>query len=232
MPMHKAGVKTEYAFKDFPSVKAGITDWYNSAVRFESKSRKEISELSKRIISEWEKFNDESCFIFAETDGVRHNSCSPVARKNGDTYIMDIILRNNITTEEYPDGVFHAHPEYHNIKKEGIGLIEAMGLFVLPGRLKKQLAEIGEILSGKTPYDENALSCKDNYLYVHRDMIKDLIKEYGLGVLDSAAAEKAVKDRVNVVCKHILENTAVFKDTDCGKAGFDRFMRICGGEKK
>ena len=232
MPMHKAGVKTEYAFKEFPSVKAGITDWYNSALRLESENRKEISDLAKRVIAKWETFTDESCFIFAETDGVRHNSCSPIARKNGDKYIIDFILRNNITTEEYPDGVFHAHPEYHNIKKEGIGLIEAMGLFVLPGRLKKQLAEIADILSGKTPYDEKALSEKDNYLYVHRDMIKDLINEYGTGALDDAAAERAVKDRVNNVCKHILENTAVFKDTECGAAGFDKFMRACGGEKK
>lgn len=231
MPMHRAGVKEEYKCKDFPSVKVGITDWYNSAIRLACESRKDIAVVAKRIVNEWETFTDIPCGIYAETDGVRHNSCSPIARKNGNEYIIDIILRNNITTEEYPDGVFHAHPEYHNIKKEGIGLIEAMGLFVLPGRLKKQLAMIADILSGKAVYDENALADKENYLYVHRDMIKKLVKEYSCGVLTEAQAETAVRDYVNVVCKHILENTAVFKNTKDGAAGFDKFMRAIGAEK-
>lgn len=232
MPMHKAGIKEEYFCKDFPSVKVGITDWYNSALRLVSENREQISALAKRIVEKWETFSFSPCGIFAETDGVAHNSCSPIARKDGDKYIVDFILRNNITTEEYPDGVFHAHPEYHNIKKEGIGLIEAMGLFVLPGRLKKQLAMIADILSGKTAYDETALSDKDNYLYVHRDMIKELVKEYSCGKLDEKQAEDAVKNRVNIVCSHILENTAVFKNDKAGKDGFGQFMSAIGAERK
>ncbi len=231
MPMHKAGVKQAYKCAEFPNLKIGLTDWYNSALRIEGKNRAEVATMAKRVVKEWEDFTDKACGIYAETDGVKHNSCSPIARKNGDTYIMDFILRNNITTDEYPDGVFHAHPEYHNIKKEGIGLIEAMGLFVLPGRLKKQLAMIADILSGKTEYDEKSLSDKDNYLYVHRDMIKSLVEKYSCGKLSEEQATAAVKDWVNVVCKHILENTAVFKDTDAGKAGFDRFMNIIGATK-
>ena len=231
MPMHRAGVKEEYVCKDFTDIKIGIVDWYNSAVRISGKNRASVAALAKRIVKEWENFTDVSCGIFSETDGDKHNSCSPIARKTDDGYIVDIILRNNITTKEYPDGVFHAHPEYHNIKKEGIGLIEAMGLFVLPGRLKKQLAMIADILSGKAEYDVNALSDKENYLYVHRDMIKSLVNKYSLGLLSETQAENAVRDYVNVVCKRILENTAVFKETEVGKAGFDGFMRKIGAEK-
>ncbi|MBR0190218.1 MAG: galactose-1-phosphate uridylyltransferase, partial [Clostridia bacterium] len=114
---------------------------------------------------------------------------------------------------------------------EGIGLIEAMGLFVLPGRLKKQLAMIADILCGETEYDVKALSDKENYLYVHRDMIQKLVEEYPCGTLTKEQADSVVKDYVNVVCKHILENTAVFKDTADGKAGFERFMRTIGATK-
>ena len=231
MPMHKAGIKAEYRSKEFPSVKIGMTDWYNSALRLTSENRAEISALAKKIVEKWEDFTYEPCFIFAETDGVKHNSCSPIARKDGKTYIVDFILRNNITTDEYPDGLFHAHPEYHNIKKEGIGLIEAMGLFVLPGRLKKQLAMIADILCGKEKYDENALNDKDNYLYVHRTMIKDLLNEYAGKKLTENQAEAAVKNRVNVVCENILKNTAVFKDDENGRAGFETFMTVIGAEK-
>jgi len=140
----------------------------------------------------------------------------------GGEYGIDLILRNNRTSEQYPDGIFHAHPEYHNIKKEGIGLIEAMGLFILPGRLKKQLAMIAEILSGKEKYDEKALNDPENYLYVHRNMIKDLKNTVNTDDYDAALA--AVTERVNVTCKNILGNTAVFKNTPQGNAGFERFL--------
>ena len=230
MPMHRAGVKRVYRLSGYSAVKIGIVDWYNSAIRLESVSRAEIAAAAKLIVDKWSGFSDAACGIFAETDGTAHNSCSPIARKDGDKYIIDIILRNNITSEEYPDGVFHAHPEYHNIKKEGIGLIEAMGLFVLPARLKRQLSMIADLLSGKAVYDEKALSDRENYLYVHRDMIKTLIGRYPCGTLTESQAESAVKDYVNNVCKNILGNTAVFKDDEKGKAGFDGFMRVIGAE--
>jgi UDPglucose--hexose-1-phosphate uridylyltransferase len=170
----------------------------------------------------WKNFTYEDCFIYANTDGVPHNACSPVCRKNGDDYVFDIILRNNITTEEYPDGVFHAHPEYHNIKKEGIGLIEAMGLFILPGRLKKQLSSIADILCGKVVYDKTALESEDHPLFVHKDMIEDLVLQ---GLSDSfESAEARVTQRVNEVCKNILFNTAVFKKDQTGEKGFVCFL--------
>jgi UDPglucose--hexose-1-phosphate uridylyltransferase len=226
MPMHKAPVKEEFKCKKYKKIKIGIVDWYNSVIRLESKDRNAIKNLTTDIINAWENYTDEKCYIFAETDGVKHNSLSPVARKVGNSYIVDIILRNNITNEEYPEGVFHAHPEYHNIKKEGIGLIEAMGLFILPGRLKKQLYMIAEILCGKEAYDEKALNDPENYLYAHKDMIKSLVSE-GLSK-DMESAEERVTDYVNVTCKNILFNTAVFKNDENGKEGFKRFLSANG----
>ncbi len=229
MPMHKAPLTLMtrgYVSKAHKKVKVGIVDWYNSVIRLESSNRKEISALAKEIVSAWEVFSDEACGIKAETDGVKHNSLAPVLRKSGKNYIFDLILRNNITSDEYPDGVFHAHPEYHNIKKEGIGLIEAMGLFILPGRLKKQLHMIAEILCGHTPYDKDALADKENYLYAHRDMIAEL---YAKGVAkDMVEGEKRVTDKVNDICKNILFNTAVFKKDEDGYKGFNRFMVSAG----
>ncbi len=222
MPMHKAPYLEVKTSQKYPSVKVGIVDWYNSVIRLESENRKAIADFAKDIIVAWEKFSDTDCYIFAETDGVPHNSLSPVFRKNGETYICDIILRNNITNEEYPDGVFHAHPEYHNIKKEGIGLIEAMGLFILPGRLKKQFKMIADILTGAEKYDETALSNPENPLFAHKNMIKEL---YALGLAKTdEEADARITAKVNEVCKNILGNTAVFKKDAVGKKGFEKFL--------
>lgn len=227
MPMHNAPLTAvKYACAKYPAVKAGVADWYNSVIRLTSRDRKQIGDLAKDIVKSWAGFTCAECGIFAETDGVKHNSLSPVCRKVGDEYVMDMILRNNITSEEYPDGVFHAHPEYHNIKKEGIGLIEAMGLFILPGRLKKQLAEIAAILCGEKEYDEAALADKENSLYAHRDMIKELLSKGKTATF--AEAEKRVTDKVNDVCRNILLNTAVFKKDERGVKGFDGFLATVG----
>ena len=225
MPMHHATLKKEYQAEQFSAVKVGVVDWYNSVIRLCSKDRVQIRNLCAKIIKCWETFDCEECGIFACTKDVRHNSLSPVARKVGDEYIIDMILRNNRTDEQYPDGIFHAHPEYHNIKKEGIGLIEAMGLFILPGRLKKQLNIIAEILCGKQAFDVDALSDKENYLHIHKNMIADLMKD-GL-CNDFESAQKRVTDKVNIVCKNILGNTAVFKDDAIGQKGFEKFLNCC-----
>ena len=217
MPMHNAKIKKQLTACGFDNVEVGIVDWYNSVLRLKSESRKDISILAKNIVKAWESFTDEECGIFAETDGVRHNSLSPVARKDGKYYIVDMIFRNNITSKEYPDGVFHAHPEYHNIKKEGIGLIEAMGLFILPGRLKKQLYSIAEILCKKTTFNKD-----DETLAIHNNMIEELIKDgYSTSIEE---AEKRVTNKVNNICKNILFNTAVFKDDEVGNKGFIKFL--------
>ena len=226
MPMHKAPIKEYFESKKYPTVKVGVVDWYNSVVRLISKDRKAIASFATDIIDAWKTYSDEDCAILAFTDKTPHNSLSPVCRKTEDGYIMDIILRNNRTDEQYPDGIFHAHPEYHNIKKEGIGLIEAMGLFILPGRLKKQLNMIAEILCKVAPYDKHELEDKENYLNIHKDMIAKLVSEGYSKDLESA--QERVTDYVNKVCKNILYNTAVFKNDENGYAGFKRFLSACG----
>ena len=230
MPMQKASVKKEYVCKKYGKVKAGIVDWYNSVIRLQSKDRKQIGDLAKEIITAWKEYTNEDCYIFAETDGEKHNSLSPICRKIGKEYVIDMILRNNIKTDEYPEGLFHAHPEYHNIKREGIGLIEAMGLFILPGRLKTQLDEIADILCKNKEYDEKALHKEDNALFVHRDMIKSLVVE---GYSENKeVAKKRVTEKVNEVCKNILYNTAVFKADEAGDKGFNDFLSKVGLKAK
>ncbi len=230
MPMHKCGVKEEYEISEYPTLKIGIADWYNSVIRLESNDRELIKKVGKTIIEEWENYSDIENEIISQTNETRHNSLSPVCRKNGNVYILDVILRNNRTSEEYPDGIFHAHPEYHNIKKEGIGLIEAMGLFILPGRLKKQLADIAQILCNGVECDISTLDDENNNLFVHRNMIKDLLKDGFSNSFEDA--QRRVYQRVNETCKNILFNTAVFKDTKVGRKGFNAFMEKIGAKKR
>ncbi|MBQ4097880.1 MAG: UDP-glucose--hexose-1-phosphate uridylyltransferase [Clostridia bacterium] len=222
MPMHHAKIKESYASNDYKKVKVGVVDWYNSVIRLESENRQEISKFASEIIDRWKDYTDEEVGIYSHSGDVKHNSLAPVCRKLDGKYIIDVILRNNRTSEEFPDGIFHAHPEYHNIKKEGIGLIEAMGLFILPGRLKKQLGMIAEILCGKVAYNKEELNNQDNYLYAHRNMIEELMRA-GLAK-DIEQAEKRVTDKVNEICKNILFNTAVFKNDEKGECAFKKFL--------
>ncbi len=230
MPMQKAKYKKYYTSAKYSEVTVGIVDWYNSVIRLTSTNREQIANLAGDIINAWKGFSYEPSGVRASTGDTPHNTLSPIVRMDGDNYIVDMILRNNRTDETYPDGIFHAHPEYHNIKKEGIGLIEAMGLFILPARLKRQLDMIADILCGNTAYDEKALADAENYLYVHRDMIKDLVN--GKKATSKEDALEIVKNRVNETCKNILFNTAVFKKDEIGEKGFDEFMKACGTEAK
>ena len=228
MPMHRAPLLKGYddLKSKYHDVKIGIVDWYNSVIRLESKNRKEIGDLAKDIVAAWADFTDEGCNVFAETDWEKHNSLSPVCRIKDGAYIFDMILRNNLVTKERPEGYFHARPEFHNIKKESIGLIEAMGLFILPGRLKRQLSAVADILCGNEKYDEKALWEEGNDLYAHRFMIKDLIKD---GLLsDKSEADEKVRAKVNEVCKIILFDTAVFKKDENGRRGFIKFLTAAG----
>jgi len=218
MPMHWADYRTVLSAPD-AKVKVGILEWYNSVVRFESDDRQAIMETAARVIEAWKTYSNEELGILAETSGEVHNSCSPVVRRTETGYIIDLILRNNRTDETYPDGIFHAHPEYHNVKKESIGLIEAMGLYILPARLNRQLfKETAEFLCGK-PYDGDALP---EDMKVHRDMIELLLARHG-NALTAEEAEAAIRTRINEVCEAILKNTAVF-DEDRGAEAFRQFI--------
>lgn len=224
MPMHHAKIEREYVSDRFPDLKIGILNWYNSALQIEGEDRKSVAAFAANVINAWKKFSRPECDILCETDGTPHNAVSPICRKVNNKYVFTMILRNNRTNEQFPDGIFHVHPEYQNIKSEGIGLIEAMGLFILPGRLKRQLEDIAEILCGKSAYDEKALQDVNHPLYVHRNMIKTLLSEGLASNMDDARAR--CENYVNKVCAAILDNTAVFKHDETGRAGFDKFIDI------
>ena len=143
----------------------------------EGKDRKEVAAFAASVIDAWKNYDCPECSILSHTGDTTHNTLSPICRKVGKKYVFTMILRNNRTNEDFPDGIFHVHPEYLNIKSEGIGLIEAMGLFILPPRLKRQLDEIADILCGAVAYDEAALADPENDLHIHRDMVAKLVKE-------------------------------------------------------
>ena len=215
LPMFNSKDRYLFTSKDYPNVKISILNWYNSVIRLESKSREEIEALGQKIVTAWKSYDDVENGIIAKTIE-QHNSITCVSRYEG-RYIVDLILRNNMTSDNYPDGIYHAHPEYHNIKKEAIGLIEAGGMFILPARLKRQLAIVSDCLQG---LDVNQLQ---EDMLVHKDMIDRLIIKHGT----SNSLEKAnsiVKEEIERICREILKNTAVYKETEKGNEGFIEFL--------
>lgn len=207
----------------FKGVGASLPDWYNSVILLEGKSKSALCKAAERILGAWTEYSDESVGVIAKTDAP-HNTLAPIARKTETGYRLYLQLRNNRCDEENPDGIFHAHKEYHNIKSESIGLIEAMGRFILPGRLDRQLKEAEKFLTG-----ENVAVGED--MAIHKEMIGSLLREYG-NKLTAEEAHKAVFSRVEKVCENILENTAVFKRTEEGRAAFLRFLNVCGFAEK
>ena len=199
-----------------------------SVIRIRSAQAERLVELADRILVSWRGYTDEAAVILAETDGTPHNTVTPILHYDEtEGYILDLALRNNRTSEEYPDGIFHPHREYHNIKKENIGLIEVMGLAILPARLKDQGAQIAEILAGQRP---NTSREAGDTLAVHADWIDELIVEidYYFFLQD---ANKAVKAEIGTMFSHVLENAGVFKQDAAGQAAFVRFMQSVGFKK-
>ena len=227
LPMHKATALNKYKSEDYPYIETYVLDWYNSVIRLVSTNKNMLIEYAGDIIDAWKNYDDESVGIIHATDK-QHNAVTPIARKckdknKNDAYCVELILRNNRTDEKYPDGIFHVHPEYQNIKSESIGLIEAMGLFILPARLDRQLKEVQEYLIGARKYDKKALA---EDMQIHARMIEKLMKENPK--CTPAEAPLIIKDEVNSVCEHILDNTAVFKKDEEGAAAFDRFLESIG----
>lgn len=215
-PMAKAAVETSFSLKEFPQVKAGIVKWPLSVIRLDSKSREELTEACAYILNVWKGYTDESAFIFASTGGEEHNTITPIARMKGTYYEMDLVLRNNITTEEHPLGVFHPHAELHHIKKENIGLIEVMGLAVLPGRLKQELTGLAEAMC--KGQDLSA----DEKLSKHAVWAADILNRNPS--FNCKNAEKILKEETGIVFKHVLEDAGVFKRRKEGKEAFKRFI--------
>ncbi|MBQ7307260.1 MAG: galactose-1-epimerase [Clostridia bacterium] len=223
MPMFYCSIKEEIPQSKYPNVKVGILDWFNSTILIAGKDRDELIKCGSQIIDCWKNYENKKLHIINKSDGELHNSLSPILRINEDNeYELYFILRNNIQTKEYPEGYFHAHPEYHNIKKEGIGLIEAMGMFILPARLQNQLSLISSILCKEMEYDPQEISNPEHYLHVHKDMIEYLVNNFDPD--NYIQAKKIVRGRVNVVCRNILLNTSVFKDDE---KEFRDFVKKC-----
>ncbi len=220
MPMHFAADRIVLSAPNAP-VKVSILEWLNSTVRLESDDRDAILLAACKFVEAWKGYSNPALGILAESNGELHNSCSPVVRKTESGYIIDLILRNNRFSEEFPDGIFHAHPQYHNVKKESIGLIEAMGLYILPARLNRQLfREAVQYLCGK-PYRPEELA---EDMKVHADMISLLLERHG-NQLSEDAAKEAIRQRINEVCFEILKNTAVFSEDSAGASAFEAFVR-------
>ena len=218
--MAKAPVEIPLRVSGADDVEAGIVHWPMSVLRTRSKNPDSLIELGDRVLKAWRAYTDEEAFIFAETDGEPHNTITPIARKNGEFYELDLVLRNNITTEEFPLGVYHPHQELHHIKKENIGLIEVMGLAVLPSRLKEELALLGEYLAdGKDPRTHELLE-------KHADWAEEFAPRYGKITKDNV--DGILKEEVGKVFARVLEDAGVYKCTPEGRKGFLKFLNSVG----
>lgn len=230
LPMFEVGMRKNYCVGKFKDVKIGIVDWYNSVVRVSGKNKFEVHEVATNVLETWAEWTDESANILCKTTD-QHNAITPIARKEHDTYTLDLILRNNRTDDAHPYGIFHPEERLHNIKKEGIGIIEVMGLFILPGRLKNELESIKDYISGKKNLDLQELNNPENPMYKHAPTILQLVNDHGTS-RDRVFADKVVTDYVNNACEQILECTAVFKYDEQGQAAFDKFMSKGLGAKE
>ena len=222
-PMDKAPVKVELASAN-DAVKAAILDWPMSAVQLSGKDEVALIDEAERILDAWRAWSDPACDIYAETEGNPHNTITPILRKVGDMYKLVLVLRNNRTSEEHPLGIFHPHAPLHHIKKENIGLIEVMGLFILPGRLKVELAALEDFLTGERPMvcpDENDMSAK------HFAWVNEIVSTHGL-CKDHEEAAALLRSEIAKVCAQVLADAGVYKLDDNGLAGFKRFMSSLG----
>lgn len=220
--MEKAGVAMRVAFTAFPDVEACILKWPMSVLRLRSRSEDSLVELSHRVLCEWRGYSDPERGIFAETDGTPHNTITPIARRVGEEYEIDLVLRNNITTEEHPLGVFHPHSEYHNIKKENIGLIEVMGLAVLPARLKDEM----EMLAEAIVEDKDIGSIPE--IAKHKDWYLSFAKNYSF---TSYNVDGILKTEIGKTFVRVLWDAGVYKDNEDGRVGFLRFLEGVGGHE-
>lgn len=218
--MAKAGMEKHFTMPGYGDVEAGIVYWPMSVLRLRGKEPERLIDLGDKVLGAWRGYTDEAAFVFAETDGEPHNTITPIARKNGDMYELDLVLRNNITTEEFPLGVYHPHQELHHIKKENIGLIEVMGLAVLPSRLKDELALLGEyIVEGKDVRSNEILE-------KHGDWVDEVLPAYENVTKDNIG--KILQDEVGKVFARVLEDAGVYKCTPEGRAAFARFLESVG----
>ena len=214
--MAKAEIEEHVSIKGFEDVEIGIVKWPMSVLRLRGNDETRLIELGDHILNAWRGYTDEDAFVFAETDGELHNTITPIARKVGDTYELDLVLRNNITTEEHPLGVYHPHAEKHNIKKENIGLIEVMGLAVLPARLKEEMELLAEYLVESKDIRANEKIEK------HADWADSFIGKYD--AITSENVMGILEQEIGHVFVGVLEDAGVFKCTKEGREAFKKFV--------
>lgn len=216
-PMMKAKDAFIIPNRRYKNVRLSYLDFFNSAFKLVSKDQEAILDLANHINQKWQEFSDPSVGIYNAANGERHSSVTTILTKKDEEYSLYLIVRNNRCDETYPDGIFHAHKEYHHIKKEGIGLIEAMGLFILPPRLKRQSALICDIIKRNTPTEQ--------YVAEHPDLEQFISMIDVLKAKHSSNIDDDVRDNISEVCKNILINTSVFKKDAEGHASLTRFIK-------
>jgi len=214
--MAKAPMEETFTITGYEDVEAGIVKWPLSVLRLRGTDEVRLIELATHVLDAWRDYTDEAAFVFAKTDGEPHNTITPIARKVGDIFELDLALRNNITTEEHPLGVYHPHAERHHIKKENIGLIEVMGLAVLPARLKEEMEILAEYLvEGKDVRSNEKIE-------KHAEWVEEFKGSYG-AITDENVME-ILKKEIGIVFTKVLEDAGVFKCTEEGRAAFKRFI--------
>lgn len=217
--MEKAAIERQLVFEGFESVSAGLVKWPMSVIRLSSADKPSLLGLATKILEKWRSYSDDSVQIKAETDGTPHHTITPIARKRGDVYELDLVLRDNQTSEEFPDGIYHPHPDVQHIKKENIGLIEVMGLAILPPRLKAELAEVKKYLLGQ-----------DSQVAAYHQPWADRLKAEHPDVTEERA-EEIIRASVGQIFARVLEDAGVYKRTPEGQAAFMRFVEFVGLKK-
>lgn len=213
--MAKASIETEVTFAGFEDIQAGIVKWPMSVIRIIGTDKARLVELADKVLTDWRGYTDKDSFIYAETEGTPHNTITPIARMRNGKFELDLVLRNNITTEDCPLGYYHPHPEYHHIKKENIGLIEVMGLAVLPSRLKNEMAVLGKAMVNGEDISANET------IAAHKEWAEMIMQKYNI---NESNIDDILKKEIGIVFTSILGQCGVYSRDEEGKAGFLRFI--------
>ena len=215
--MARSEIDHSFKIEGFEEINAGIVKWPMSVIRVSSENREKLAECCAYILEKWRGYSDAEAFIFAETNSVPHNTITPIARKNGSEYECDLVLRNNITTDERPLGLYHPNPSLHHIKKENIGLIEVMGLAVLPARLAEEIVLLeNAILSGADLYSDEKLA-------PHAEWVGEILRNYSV---DKENIRNILEQEIGKVFLNVLEDAGVFKRNESGRSAFLRFISV------
>lgn len=216
-PMEVAPIQKNFTFAGFETVKAGIVQWPMSVIRLTSDSKEDLTELADKILLAWRQYSDPSVHVLAESNGTPHHTITPIARKRDGQFELDLVLRDNQTSPEHPDGIYHPHKDVQHIKKENIGLIEVMGLAILPPRLKEEVEQVAAYLVGED------VSVSD----YHQEWADEL-KESNPDLTEKVQALEIVQESVGKIFARVLEDAGVYKQTEEGQAAFMRFVEQVG----